>query len=130
MNQQRRSDSVEAANERGMQSCAHCGAKFGLVRHYYLRKQFCAKTCLADYKARMRREVDTRLRQWWNEWRWRSETPKRHQPLAAPHRSPGRPGSRLRIAAANAGILDQLLVVPRQGKRLHRLPRIAALFLP
>jgi hypothetical protein len=65
MNQPRRSDSVGAPKEPETQGCAHCGAKFGLVRHYYLRKHFCAKTCLADYKAGRRREVDTRLRQWW-----------------------------------------------------------------
>ncbi len=65
MNQARRSDSVGAPKEPETQGCAHCGAKFGLVRHYYLRKHFCAKTCLADYKAGRRREVDTRLRQWW-----------------------------------------------------------------
>jgi hypothetical protein len=31
-----------------------------------LRKHFCAKKCLSDYKAGLRREVDTRLRQWWS----------------------------------------------------------------
>ena len=66
MDQPRRSVSVGAPKEPETQGCAHCGAKFGLVRHYYLRKHFCAKTCLADYKAGLRREVDTRLRQWWD----------------------------------------------------------------
>jgi hypothetical protein len=65
MNQPRRSDSVGAPKEPGTQGCAYCGAKFGLVRHYYLRKHFCAKKCLRDYKAGLRREVDARLRQWW-----------------------------------------------------------------
>jgi hypothetical protein len=48
------------------QCCAHCGAKFGRVRYYYMRKQFCAKSCLAGFKAGLRRKVDSRLRQWWD----------------------------------------------------------------
>jgi ribosomal protein S14 len=54
-----------ALEDRAVQRCAQCGAKFGLVRHYYMRKQFCAKGCVAGYKAGLRRKVDDRLRQWW-----------------------------------------------------------------
>jgi hypothetical protein len=52
-----------------MQSCAMCGAKFGLIRHEYARKQFCSKACVTGYKAARKRAVDMRLRQWWDHLR-------------------------------------------------------------
>jgi hypothetical protein len=33
-----------------MKRCAQCGGKFGLVRHAFLRGQFCSKICLHAYK--------------------------------------------------------------------------------
>jgi hypothetical protein len=52
-----------------MQTCTFCGAKFGLVRHDYARKQFCSKACVAAYKTTRKRAVDARLRQWWDHLR-------------------------------------------------------------
>jgi hypothetical protein len=33
-----------------MKRCAQCGGKFGLIRHTFLRGQFCSKICLQAYK--------------------------------------------------------------------------------
>jgi hypothetical protein len=46
-----------------MKNCAHCGGKFGLTRHRWFYYQFCKKSCLEDFLAKLAREKD-RLRKW------------------------------------------------------------------
>ena len=49
-----------------MKNCAHCRARFGLIRHRYGLQQFCSKKCLAAFKLKF--EVEIRQRQSWYEF--------------------------------------------------------------
>ena len=37
--------------------CHCCEGRFGLIRHYYYRLQFCRAKCLATYRARLERQI-------------------------------------------------------------------------
>ena len=41
-----------------MKNCAHCRAKFGLIRHRYGLQQFCSKKCLAAFKLKLEGRFD------------------------------------------------------------------------
>ena len=40
-----------------MKRCHCCHGPFGLIRHYYNRRQFCRPKCLADYQRKLRRLI-------------------------------------------------------------------------
>jgi hypothetical protein len=37
--------------------CHCCEGRFGLIRHYYNRLQFCRTTCVAAYRARLEQQI-------------------------------------------------------------------------
>jgi len=43
--------------EAPMKRCHQCGGKFGLVRHYYLRHQFCSRRCVERFSGRIAKEI-------------------------------------------------------------------------
>jgi hypothetical protein len=40
-----------------MKRCHCCQERFGLIRHYYDRLQFCSAICVASHRAAMRQAV-------------------------------------------------------------------------
>lgn len=45
-----------------MKRCHCCQGRFGLIRHYYNRLQFCRTTCVAAYRARLERQIAEKKR--------------------------------------------------------------------
>jgi hypothetical protein len=43
--------------------CAHCGGKFGLIRHRWFRNQFCSKRCQEKFLAKLVQDRD-RVQRW------------------------------------------------------------------
>lgn len=44
-------------------SCRYCDGKFGLIRYYWWRTQFCSKKCRENYLAKLAQDRE-RLKRW------------------------------------------------------------------
>jgi len=44
-----------------MKRCHCCQERFGLIRHYYDRLQFCSAICVASYRAAMRQAAAEKI---------------------------------------------------------------------
>jgi len=45
-----------------MKRCHRCEGRFGLIRHYYNRLQFCRTGCVAAYRARLEQQIQEKKR--------------------------------------------------------------------
>jgi hypothetical protein len=45
-----------------MKRCHCCQERFGLIRHYHGRLQFCSAICIASYRAAARQAAEERVR--------------------------------------------------------------------